>query len=102
MLLSAGALKAARATLYWKDTSPTNRLSAEMTATLRRENALLRQSNAVLRAENGAYQELVSEAQARISALLENLPAPAEPPTPTAAAAAIPATITTTDDQVAP
>ena len=48
---------------------------AEMTMSLRRENASLRQANAVLRAENGAYQELVAKAHERVTALLEKLPA---------------------------
>ena len=60
-------------------------LLAEMSVSLRRENAVLRQSSAVLRAENAAYQQLVTEAQDRITALLENLPA-----------------TTTTDNEAAP
>jgi hypothetical protein len=49
---------------------------AEMTASLRRENASLRQSNAVLAAENVGYIALLAEAQRRVSALLEKIPAP--------------------------
>ena len=49
---------------------------AEMTASLRRENASLRQSNAILSAENLAYMERLSEAQRRVEALLEKIPAP--------------------------
>jgi len=49
---------------------------AEMTASLRRENANLRQTNALLLADNGAYVELLAEAQRRVVALLEKIPAP--------------------------
>ena len=49
---------------------------AEMTAALRRENASLRQANAVLSAENVGYLDLLAEAQRRVSALLEKIPAP--------------------------
>jgi cell division protein ZapB len=50
---------------------------AEMTLSLRRENASLRQSNALLGAENLAFMERLSEAQRRVEALLETIPAPA-------------------------
>jgi FtsZ-binding cell division protein ZapB len=50
-----------------------NRL-AEMTLSLRRENAALRQSNALLARENEAYEECLNEAQRRIEALLAELP----------------------------
>jgi cell division protein ZapB len=49
---------------------------AELTASLRRENATLRQSNALLSAENEAYMERLSEAQRRVEALLVKIPAP--------------------------
>jgi cell division protein ZapB len=49
---------------------------AELTASLRRENATLRQSNALLSAENEAYMERLSEAQRRVEALLHKIPAP--------------------------
>ena len=49
---------------------------AEMTVSLRRENALLRQSNASLSAENLVFMERLSEAQRRVEALLEKIPAP--------------------------
>ena len=51
---------------------------AELTLSLRRENAHLRQSNALLSAENVAFMERLSEAQRRVEALLAKLPAPAE------------------------
>jgi cell division protein ZapB len=49
---------------------------AEMTASLRRENASLRQANAVLLAENVGYTALLAEAQRRVAALIEKIPAP--------------------------
>jgi cell division protein ZapB len=49
---------------------------AELTASLRRENATLRQSNALLSAENVAYMERLSEAQRRVEALLARIPDP--------------------------
>jgi hypothetical protein len=49
---------------------------AEMTQSLRRENALLRQTNALLCNENIAYLERLAEAQRRVEALLEKIPAP--------------------------
>jgi cell division protein ZapB len=54
---------------------------AELTASLRRENASLRQANAVLTAENAGFTGLLAEAQRRVAALLEKIPAPgaAEP-----------------------
>ena len=48
---------------------------AELTQSLRRENATLRQSNAILSAENIAYMERLSEAQRRVEALLASIPA---------------------------
>jgi regulator of replication initiation timing len=48
---------------------------AEMTASLRRENAQLRQANAALVVENMGYQRRLSEASVRVEALLENIPA---------------------------
>jgi FtsZ-binding cell division protein ZapB len=50
---------------------------AELTVSLRRENASLRQSNALLSAENIAFMERLAEAQLRVEALLEKMPAPA-------------------------
>jgi cell division protein ZapB len=49
---------------------------AELTSSLRRENATLRQSNALLSAENVAFMERLGEAQRRVEALLTRLPAP--------------------------
>ena len=49
---------------------------AEMTTSLRRENALLRQTNTLLGRENEAFMERLSEAQRRVEALLAQLPAP--------------------------
>ena len=49
---------------------------AEMTTSLRRENALLRQSNVLLGRENEAFMERLSEAQRRVEALLAQMPAP--------------------------
>ena len=54
-----------------------NRL-AELTQSLRRENATLRQSNALLAAENEAFMERLSEAQRRVEALLATIPAQAD------------------------
>jgi cell division protein ZapB len=48
---------------------------AELTTSLRRENATLRQSNAMLSAENVAYMERLTEAQRRVEALLARIPA---------------------------
>jgi len=48
---------------------------AELTQSLRRENATLRQSNALLAAENEAFMERLSEAQRRVEALLARIPA---------------------------
>lgn len=48
---------------------------AELTQSLRRENATLRQSNALLAAENIAFMERLSEAQRRVEALLATIPA---------------------------
>jgi cell division protein ZapB len=61
---------------------------AELTASLRRENATLRQSNALLSAENIAFMDRLTEAQRRVEALLETIPAPD-------------ADITVTDDEAA-
>jgi FtsZ-binding cell division protein ZapB len=47
---------------------------AELTQSLRRENATLRQSNAILAAENVAFMERLSEAQRRVEALLATIP----------------------------
>ena len=47
---------------------------AELTQSLRRENATLRQSNALLAAENVAFMERLSEAQRRVEALLASIP----------------------------
>ena len=57
---------------------------AELTLSLRRENAHLRQSNALLSAENIAFMERLSEAQRRVEALLAKLPAPDEDGIPVA------------------
>jgi regulator of replication initiation timing len=48
---------------------------ADMTLALRRENAQLRQANAALVVENMAHQRRIAEAHARVSALLEKIPA---------------------------
>jgi hypothetical protein len=48
---------------------------AELTASLRRENAVLRQSNALLSADNIAFMGRLSEAQVRVAALLDKFPA---------------------------
>ena len=47
---------------------------AELTQSLRRENASLRQSNALLAAENEAFMDRLSQAQRRVEALLETIP----------------------------
>ena len=47
---------------------------AELTQSLRRENATLRQSNAMLAAENEAFMARLSEAQRRVEALLTTIP----------------------------
>ena len=47
---------------------------AELTLSLRRENATLRQSNALLAAENVAFMERLSEAQHRVEALIATIP----------------------------
>jgi FtsZ-binding cell division protein ZapB len=49
---------------------------AQLAVSLRRENASLRQSNALLSAENIAFMERLAEAQHRVEALLEKIPAP--------------------------
>lgn len=54
---------------------------AELAQSLRRENAQLRQANAALVADNLEYQRRLSEAHARVMALLDKLPA-AEAETP--------------------
>ncbi|WP_028101758.1 hypothetical protein [Pseudoduganella violaceinigra] len=54
---------------------------AELAHTLRRENAQLRQANAALVADNLEYQRRLSEAHARVTALLDKIPA-AEADTP--------------------
>jgi cell division protein ZapB len=53
---------------------------AEMTESLRRENAQLRQSNKLLSEENVAYLQRLTEAQQRVEALLAQLPAPEHDP----------------------
>jgi uncharacterized protein (TIGR02449 family) len=53
-----------------------NRL-AQLTQALRSENYLLRQANALLGAENVDFKERLEQAQRRVEALLEQLPAPA-------------------------
>ena len=47
---------------------------AELTQSLRRENATLRQSNAILAAENEAFMTRLVQAQQRVEALLATLP----------------------------
>lgn len=49
---------------------------AQLTQSLRAENYLLRQANNLLSAENIAFKERLIEAQRRVEALLEQLPAP--------------------------
>lgn len=51
---------------------------AELTQSLRRENATLRQSNAILAAENEAFMERLAQAQRRVESLLASLPAEAD------------------------
>ena len=48
----------------------------QLTQSLRAENYLLRQANNLLSAENIAFKERMIEAQRRVEALLEQLPAP--------------------------
>lgn len=48
---------------------------AEMTQTLRRENAQLRQANTALVVENISFQRRLGEAHYRVTALLEKIPA---------------------------
>ena len=50
---------------------------AEMTESLRRENAQLRNDNKQLSEENAGYLQRLAEAQQRVEALIEQLPAPA-------------------------
>ena len=50
---------------------------AELVGSLRRENALLRQTNKLLSEENMAFVERLTEAQRRVEAVIERLPAPA-------------------------
>jgi hypothetical protein len=52
---------------------------AQLTQSLRAENYLLRQANNLLSAENIAFKERLIEAQRRVEALLEQLPAPDAP-----------------------
>ena len=49
-------------------------LLAELTQSLRRENASLRQSNALLAAENEAFMDRLAQAQQRVEALLATIP----------------------------
>jgi cell division protein ZapB len=49
---------------------------AEMTASLRRENAGLRQTNAMLLAERRGLTDLLAESTRRVEALLAKIPAP--------------------------
>lgn len=51
---------------------------AELVGTLRNENAQLRQTNLLLNEVNTALIERLVEAQQRIEAVIEQLPAPAE------------------------
>jgi len=55
---------------------------AEMTQDLRRENAQLRQANAALVMENLASQRKLTEAHARVAALLESIPSLDDEPAP--------------------
>ena len=50
---------------------------AELVGSLRRENALLRQTNKLLSEENMAFTLRLAEAQRRVEAVIEQLPAPA-------------------------
>jgi cell division protein ZapB len=52
---------------------------AALTQSLRSEIYLLRQANSLLSAENVAFKERLIEAQRRVEALLEQLPAPDAP-----------------------
>ena len=64
---------------------------AELTHSLRIENAQLRQSNALLSAENISFMERLSEAQRRVEALLTRIPgAPELPQAPAESAAVTP------------
>ena len=47
---------------------------AELTLSLRRENAPLRQSNAILSAENVAYMDRLAQVQGRVETLLALIP----------------------------
>jgi cell division protein ZapB len=49
---------------------------AAMTESLRRENAQLRAANKLVTDENAAYMQRLAEAQRRVEALLQQLPAP--------------------------
>ena len=55
---------------------------AELTQALRRENATLRHANVLLSAENVAFMNRLGEAQRRVEALLEKMPAPMSAPMP--------------------
>ncbi len=55
---------------------------AELTQSLRRENAVLRQSNALLSRENETYMERLAEAQRRVEALLASMPQETPPAQP--------------------
>ena len=48
---------------------------AELTLSLRRENAELRQLNASLSTENAVYMQRLGDVQRRVEALLEKIPA---------------------------
>ncbi|MGZ5202760.1 MAG: DUF904 domain-containing protein [Telluria sp.] len=60
---------------------------AEMTESLRHENAQLRLSNNLLSEQNAAYVQRLIEAQQRVEALLAQLPAPEDDPAATQAEA---------------
>jgi cell division protein ZapB len=49
---------------------------AEMTESLRRENAQLRAANKMVTEENVAFMQRLAEAQRRVEALLDQLPPP--------------------------
>jgi predicted nuclease with TOPRIM domain len=51
---------------------------AELTQSLRHENAQLRESNKLLGDENVAFMQRLGEAQRRVEALLAQLPAPGQ------------------------
>jgi chromosome segregation ATPase len=53
---------------------------AEMTESLRRENAQLRQANKLLSEVNATYVHRLTEAQQRVEMLLAQLPAPEPAP----------------------